>query len=219
MYRQPTLWEDFVESDTFSFERKLLGQGCRLVAGVDEAGRGPLAGPVVAACVILPPGCPFERYKDSKLLSAPVREELCEELDAIGALVGVGIGTVEEINRLNIFHASLLAMQKAISSLQEEPDYLLVDGKFTVPIGIPQLALVKGDSRSASVGAASIIAKVTRDRLMAQYHQQYPRYNFSQNKGYATAEHRRILQECGPCEYHRQNFKGVREDPVENPLG
>jgi ribonuclease HII len=215
---QPGLWKDFVETDSYCFERKLLGQGCRLVAGLDEPGRGPLAGPVVAACVILPASCDFHRFRDSKILTAVVRQELYAEIKGIGARIGIGIGSVEEINRLNILHASLLAMRKAIEELEVEPDYLLVDGKFPVPVAIPQQFLIKGESRSASIAAASIVAKVTRDGLMEEVHQRYPRYNFLQNKGYATLEHRRILQECGPCELHRRGFKGVGPQPANEPL-
>jgi ribonuclease HII len=206
---QPSLWENFVETDRFCYERKLLGGGCRLVAGLDEAGRGPLAGPVVAACVVLPQGCDYGRYRDSKILTPETRDELYRDLQAIGARIGVGIGSVAEIEKINILRASLLAMRKAIDAMAEAPDFLLVDGKFPVPIAIPQQVLVKGESRSASIAAASIVAKVTRDRLMADYHDRYPQYNFRRNKGYGTAEHRQALQECGPCALHRLSFKGV----------
>jgi ribonuclease HII len=215
---QPSLWEGFVETDSFCFERKLRGQGRKLVAGLDEAGRGPLAGPVVAACVILPATCAFSRFKDSKILTAAARNELYAELKEIGALIGIGIGSVDEIDRLNILHASLLAMQKAIAGLGAAPDYLLVDGKFPVPGAIPQQTLIKGESRSASIAAASIVAKVTRDGLMEELHQRHPQYNFRLNKGYGTAEHRRALQECGPCAQHRRHFKGVCQDPAEDQL-
>ena len=201
----------FVETDTFSFERQLSSQGFKIVAGTDEAGRGPLAGPVVAACVILPAGCNFSLFKDSKKTSAPERSRLYDLLFEIGAEIGVGYGTVEEIERLNILQASLLAMKKAVEELARVPDFLLVDGKFPVPSFIPQKNLVKGESRSASIAAASIIAKQERDRLMEKYHSQFPMYNFSKNKGYPTAEHRRLIKEHGPCEIHRRTFRGVRE--------
>jgi ribonuclease HII len=206
---QPSLWEEFIETDSFCFERRLLTGGCRLVAGLDEAGRGPLAGPVVAACVVLPPECDYERFKDSKILTADARDELYAELQAIEARIGIGIGTVAEIERINILRASLLAMRKAVDALAEQPEFLLVDGKFPVPITISQQPLVKGESRSASIAAASIVAKVTRDRLMEDYHEQYPEYNFRRNKGYGTAEHRQALKEYGPCALHRRSFKGV----------
>jgi ribonuclease HII len=183
-----------------------------MVAGLDEAGRGPLAGPVVAACVILPVTCEFARFKDSKILTAAARNALHAELKINGAMIGIGIGSVDDIDRLNILHASLLAMRRAIADLGAEPDYLLVDGKFPVPVVIPQQTLIKGESRSASIAAASIVAKVTRDGLMEELHQRHPQYNFRSNKGYGTAEHRQALLECGPCGVHRRYFKGVRQD-------
>lgn len=202
---------DFVETDTFSFERQLFGQGFDVVAGTDEAGRGPLAGPVVAACVILPVDCDFSVFKDSKKTSARERARLYALLHDIGAEIGVGYGTVENIERLNILQASLLAMKRAVEKLNSKPDFLLVDGKFPVPFLIPQKSLVKGESRSASIAAASIIAKEERDRLMEKYHGQYPMYNFAKHKGYPTAEHRRHISKYGPCEIHRRTFKGVKE--------
>ncbi|MDZ7642435.1 MAG: ribonuclease HII [Desulfurivibrio sp.] len=203
--------EQAATSDTLAFERSLWARGYRLVAGTDEAGRGPLAGPVVAACVVLPVDCRC-LFQDSKQLSAKRRRELEAELDALpGAAVGVGMASVAEIDGLNILQASLLAMCKAVEALAAAPDFLLVDGKFTIPLELPQQALVKGDSRSASIAAASIVAKQRRDRLMAELHRQYPQYNFLQHKGYATAEHRRLLRRFGPCPEHRRSFKPVRE--------
>jgi len=205
------------EIDTFIFERRAAEQGYCFVAGVDEVGRGPLAGPVVAASVILPIDCDFSRFDDSKKLSAKVREELCLELQENGALTGIGIVTEAEIDRINILQASLLAMKKSLEALPSEIDFLLVDGKQQVPIAIPQKTLIKGDSRSASIAAASIIAKVHRDRLMADYHQKYPNYNFQKNKGYPTAEHRKALAKFGPCPIHRRSFRGVKEFFQESP--
>jgi ribonuclease HII len=201
----------FTETDSFSFERELFRQGYTIVAGTDEAGRGPLAGPVVAACVVLPEGCDFTPYKDSKKLSATVRKKLYDHLYEIGADIGVGIGTVEDIDRINILQASLLAMKRSFEALSSTPDFLLVDGKFPVPLLISQKSLVKGESRSASIAAASIIAKEERDKLMAEYDVQFPLYGFCRHKGYPTAEHRRLVKEHGPCEIHRRTFKGVRE--------
>jgi len=206
-----TLWPTFPVGDTFAIERSLLSQGYATVAGTDEAGRGPLAGPVVAACVILPLHCEYQQFKDSKKLSAKARRELAHHLVLIGAGIGVGIVSSAEIDRLNILQASLLAMRKAVEKLPTLPDFLLVDGKFTVPMAVPQKALVKGDSRSASISAASIVAKVTRDAIMKQYHLEYPQYNFARHKGYPTAEHRRVIREIGPCPIHRQSFKPVRD--------
>lgn len=181
------------------------------MAGTDEAGRGPLAGPVVAASVILPVQCRYDQFLDSKKLTPLRRRELCATLADMGAMVGVAVVSAAEIDRLNILQASLLAMKKAVSLLPVVPDFLLVDGKFTVPLHLPQQALVRGESRSASIAAASIVAKVTRDELMERYHQEYPQYNFNRHKGYPTAEHRRIMARIGPCPIHRQSFRPVRE--------
>lgn len=199
------------ESDSFSFERVLYGQGFSAVAGTDEVGRGPLAGPVVAACVILPRDCDYTLFKDSKKLTPATREYLAALLKEIGAVIGVGVIPEQMIDRVNILQASLLAMKKAMDTMPYKPDFLLVDGKFLVPVPTPQRALIKGDSRSASIAAASIIAKVTRDDLMRQYHRQYPHYSFHSNMGYPTAEHRRALAAHGPCPLHRKSFSGVKE--------
>ena len=208
-----TLWpaSSAGAGDTFAIERSLISRGYATVAGTDEAGRGPLAGPVVAACVILPLHCEYQQFQDSKKLSAKARRELAHRLVALEAEIGVGIVSAAEIDRLNILQASLLAMRKAVERLPGLPDFLLVDGKFTVPMSVPQKALVKGDSRSASISAASIVAKVTRDAIMEQYHLEYPQYNFARHKGYPTAEHRRVIREIGPCPIHRQSFKPVRD--------
>ena len=204
------LWAgEAAASDSLAFERSLWAQGYRLVAGTDEAGRGPLAGPVVAACVLLPPDCP-PVFQDSKRLTPARRRELAAELLAMpGAGVGVGVVSAAEIDRLNIFQASLLAMRQAVGQLNPPPDFLLVDGKFTLSIDLPQQALVKGDSRSLSIAAASIVAKVRRDRIMEELHQHYPQYQFQHHKGYGTAEHLRLLHRHGPCPEHRRSFRPV----------
>lgn len=206
-----SLFPLFEEIDTFSFERELTRQGYTSIAGVDEVGRGPLAGPVVAASVILPPSCNFSIFDDSKKLSAKTREYLCDVLKENGAIIGVGVVSEAKIDRINILQASLLAMKKSQESLAVKPDFLLVDGKFPVPVSLAQQALIKGDSRSASIAAASIVAKVTRDALMVSYHRQYPQYSFHKNKGYPTAEHRKALAAHGPCPIHRRSFAGVKE--------
>ena len=206
-----SLWPDSSEADTFSIERSLLAQGYSTVAGTDEVGRGPLAGPVVAACVVLPLDCDYQIFQDSKKISEKVRKELVITLTDIDAMIGVGIVSPEEIDRINILQASLLAMKKAVEQLPVTPDFLLVDGKFKVPMALAQQPLIKGDSRSASIAAASIVAKVTRDEMMIAFHKQYPIYNFKQHKGYPTAEHRRIIKEHGPCAIHRRSFKPVSE--------
>ncbi len=199
------------EWDTFSFERELTGKGVRLVAGVDEAGRGPLAGPVVAASVILPADCRYSLFQDSKKLTEKQRDTLFATLTGMGIPIGVGVATPEEIDEINILRASLLAMKRAVLELPAMPDFLLVDGKFTVPLQVNQQALVKGESKSASIAAASIVAKVTRDKIMRDYHAAYPRYNFEKHKGYPTKEHRDLLRQFGPCEIHRKTFSGVQE--------
>ncbi|WP_417911433.1 ribonuclease HII [Candidatus Electronema sp. TJ] len=185
------------------------------IAGVDEAGRGPLAGPVTAACVILPPDSDHSRWKDSKKLTPLRRERLWSELRLSAALIGIGLASAEEIDQLNIHRASLLAMRRAVENCADKagnlPDYLLVDGLFKVPVNLPQLALVKGESKSASIAAASIVAKVLRDHLMADCHEQYPQYNFLQHKGYPTKAHRAAIAEHGPSPIHRRSFHGVRE--------
>jgi ribonuclease HII len=185
--------------NTFFHEHRLHQHGLLRIAGVDEAGRGPLAGPVTAACVLLPPDSDHSRWKDSKKLTPLRRELLYSELRRSTALIGVGLASVEEIDQLNIHRASLLAMRRAVEncvdSAGNHPDYLLVDGLFKVPVNLPQLALVKGESKSASIAAASIVAKV----LLLQH------------KGYPTQAHRAAIAEHGPSPIHRRSFHGVRE--------
>jgi ribonuclease HII len=198
-------------NDSFFYERQLARQGHCLIAGVDEAGRGPLAGPVVAGAVILPEDCDYQQFKDSKKLTPKKREKLYQVLQDMQTPIGVGIADPEEIDRINILQASLLAMKRAIDALALNPDYILVDGKFPVPVMIPQAPLIKGEDKSASIAAASIIAKVTRDSMMSVMHEQFPQYNFSKHKGYPTKEHKQLIVEYGPSIVHRKSFKGVRE--------
>jgi len=205
------LFADLQETDTFSFERQLAENGFCQVAGTDEVGRGPLAGPVVAASVILPAACDFAVFDDSKKLSAARRDLLYERLREIKAVSSVAIVSEREIERINILQASLLAMRLSMESLAVEPDFLLVDGRHKAPVSVPQYPLIKGDARSASIAAASIIAKVTRDRIMVKLHEKYPVYNFKQNKGYPTKEHRLAIVEHGPCPCHRKTFARVKE--------
>lgn len=181
------------------------------VVGVDEAGRGCLAGPVCAAAVILKDNAEASLFTDSKLLSAKRRDELYDVIFQ-QALVGVGFASVLEIEKINILNASLLAMKRAIEKLSLSPGIVLVDGKFKVPgILVPQVALIKGELRAAPIAAASIIAKVSRDRLMDQMHEEFPQYSFLQHKGYATELHRKAIAEFGPTRHHRQCFAGVKE--------
>jgi len=211
----PLLFPTLQEGDTFAYERFLQGRGFFHIAGLDEAGRGPLAGPVVAGCVIFSPACDTRPYQDSKKISAHRRDILFRDLQNSEAALGVGIASPAEIDCINILQASLLAMRRAIEDCTEQyglsPDFLLVDGTFKVPLDCPQQTLTKGESKSASIAAASIIAKVTRDRLMAEYQLQYPQYNFQQHKGYPTKAHRAAIAEFGPSPLHRKTFKGVRE--------
>jgi ribonuclease HII len=203
------------DGDTFFYERQLMHRGFNSVAGVDEAGRGPLAGPVVAGCVILSQHSDYLQFKDSKKLTALRRDKLFTSLHNSDAAIGVGVATVEEIDQINILQASLLAMKRAVIDCMQlfscTIDFLLVDGTFAVPMDLHQQALVKGESKSASIAAASIVAKVTRDRIMAELHEQFPQYNLLQHKGYPTRAHREAISEYGPSAVHRKTFKGVRE--------
>ncbi len=193
------------------FETRFLSQGIRLIAGVDEAGRGPLAGPVVAAAVILPIPEFREQLRDSKKLLPEERESLYEKILPAALSIGTGIVEAEEIDRINIARATEKAMAMAVSLLSRKPDMLLVDGILPVPHPSPQRTIVKGDNLSVSIAAASIVAKVTRDRIMMAYHEEYPQYNFAKHKGYGTWEHREAIKRHGCCEYHRKTFRGVSE--------
>jgi ribonuclease HII len=198
--------------DMGRFERDLRGRGYRFVAGIDEAGRGPLAGPVVAAAVILPDRYEYPEINDSKKLSPKRRERLYEVIQKDAVAVGVGLSEVFVIDSINILQATLLAMQEAVVGLFVKPDYLLIDGLNTIGLGTPQQVVVRGDSLSISIAAASIIAKVSRDRLMEMYHRQFPAYNFLRNKGYGTREHREAIVKYGRCKIHRRSFHVVGVD-------
>jgi len=201
-----------------TFETLAYGEGYRCIAGVDEAGRGPLAGPVVAAAVIFPPEYLNSEINDSKTLTVNKRDELYKVISQDAIAVGVGVAEADVIDRINILRASLQAMCDAILELSLAPDFILIDGLYTVALDIPQKALVKGDGLSVSIAAASIIAKVSRDRIMEMYHRQFPQYNFLQNKGYGTAEHRKILQEIGMCKIHRRSFHLKHDDTRQTLL-
>ena len=195
-------------------------RGYLRVAGVDEAGRGPLAGPVVAAAVILPEGLLLPGVNDSKKLTAAVREELFEVISREALSVGVGFGDHTLVDRINILQATLSAMRDAVSTLSLTPDYLLIDGISTIPMNIPQRTVKKGDSLSLSIAAASIIAKVTRDRLMEKYDALYPGYGFAAHKGYGAASHLAAIAKLGPSPIHRKSFRGVKEHvPVKAGSG
>ncbi len=197
--------------DLWVFEREVKQDGFAQIAGIDEAGRGPLAGPVVAAAVILPFSFSAAGINDSKKLTAKKRAALYETIYDGAIAVGVGVVEADEIDRINILKASLLAMAIAVDKLDIPPDYLLVDGSFRIDSNLPQKAIPKGDGLSVSIAAASIIAKVTRDRLMAHYHKLYPQYNFEKHKGYPTRAHRDAICVHGCCPIHRKTFKGVKE--------
>jgi Ribonuclease HII len=180
-----------------SFERRAHQRGYKLIAGIDEAGRGPLAGPVVAAAVILSPDYENTEIKDSKQLSARKRERLYEIIKQDALSIGLGVAEASIVDAVNILQATLIAMKEAVSNLSITPDYLLIDGTHRIFLSIPQETIVKGDSLSLSVASASIIAKVSRDRIMEIYHRQFPQYNFLKNKGYGTSEHREAIKKYG----------------------
>jgi ribonuclease HII len=196
------------------FECEAWTRGFRRVAGVDEAGRGPLAGPVVAAAVILPRRCRLEGLRDSKLLSERQREQLYRQLLTVAVDVGVGVVDAEVIDALNILEATRLAMAQAVRHLTPSPDYLLLDAVVLSGMVMEQRAVIKGDRLCRSIAAASIVAKVVRDRLMARAHARYPQYGFLAHKGYGTAEHLRQLRRYGPCALHRRSFAPVRAAEV-----
>ena len=191
----------------YEFEKAAVNSGFSCICGVDEAGRGPLAGPVCAAAVILPEGAVIEGLDDSKKLTEKKREKLYDLIKETAVAYSVAYGTLEEIETVNILEATYLAMNRAIEGLSVKPDFALIDGN-RVPRGIkiPCETIVKGDSKSMSVAAASVLAKVTRDRLMLEYDKKYPEYNFKKHKGYGTKEHTELIKQYGPCEIHRLSF-------------
>ena len=207
----------------FKFEREILQRGIQRVAGVDEAGRGPLAGPVVCAAVILPnawieKGVPYKLrgLNDSKQLDADEREKYYAFLTTCGEVLwGVAIMSVEVIDRINILRASLEGMNVALEQLNPGPEHTLVDGPYISTLKHPQTPLIDGDARSYSIAAASVIAKVTRDRMMIEYDREFPGYGFAEHKGYMTPRHMAALGELGPCPLHRRSFAPVRASDPE----
>ena len=193
------------------FELVLWKSGVKDIAGVDEAGVAPLAGPVVAAAVMFPPNTDIAGINDSKQVDPQTREELAKEIRARASGVSVGIGTVEDIDRINIYHASLLAMQRAVEGLPRKPQHVLVDARTVPGIDVPQNAFNKGDGLNFSIAAASIIAKTTRDAMMCELDRQYPGYGFASHKGYPTPDHRKAFMELGPCKVHRMSFPVIHE--------
>ncbi len=231
----------------WEYEKKALNKGYKQIAGIDEAGRGPLAGPVVSAAVILPENFSCPGITDSKKLSEKKRNEFFPVITEQAVCVATGIASHKEIDQINILQASLLSMKRAVENLSQpdnltshnltshnfispdfispdfispcfispcfiSPDFLLIDGKFIIDMDIDQSAIIKGDSKSISIAAASIIAKVTRDAIMTKIHEQYPLYNFIQNKGYPTKAHKKAILQHGHCPVHRLTFKGVKEE-------
>ena len=200
------------------FELACQQSGYKQIAGVDEAGRGALAGPVIAAAVILPIDCSLDGLNDSKQLSPKQRDRLSDEIHRVAVAIGVGAIDNQVIDRLNILNATLLAMKEAVENLILQPDYLLVDGLHLPQTDIPGEAIPKGDSRSYSIAAASIIAKTTRDKRMIALDRTYPNYGFLKHKGYPTPQHRQAIAEFGASDIHRHTFKLLPDDQIELSL-
>ena len=196
--------------DLCSFENKARRKGFTVVAGIDEAGRGPLAGPVVAAAVVFPPEMKIPGIDDSKKLTPKKRRNLLGIIYQEAMSIGIGIVDPGEIERTNILRAALLAMAMAAGNLRPAPDCLLIDGTFPIASPLPQQSIPKGDSLSVSIAAASIVAKETRDSLMQRYHEEYPQFGFDRHMGYPTKAHKEAIAIHGACPIHRRTFKGVR---------
>ncbi len=192
--------------DWFKYENEEYSRGCYLVCGVDEAGRGPLAGPVYAAAVILPAGCEIKGINDSKKLSEQKRNALFDIITQTAVARHIASASVEEIDEINILQATFLAMRRAVEGLKVVPDTVLVDGNMVPPLKLPARAIVKGDSLSASIAAASVLAKVSRDRYMLELDKRYPQYGFAFHKGYGTKLHYEALAEHGISPVHRKSF-------------
>lgn len=199
------------EESPLDHEIRARRRGFRVIAGVDEAGRGPLAGPVVAAAVVLPDGFELPGLTDSKQLSPAERERLFPLIRSRALAVGVGVASAREIDEINVLQATLRGMVKAVGRLPTAPDFLLVDGITPVPVPLRQQTIRQGDSRSLSIAAASVVAKVIRDRIMDAYDRIYPGYGFARHKGYGSAEHLKAIARLGPSPLHRRTFGGVRE--------
>jgi ribonuclease HII len=205
-----TLFED-APRDLFAYEKRAMSRGYTAIAGVDEAGRGALAGPVVAAAVILAPAGDYTGIDDSKKLTPRQREFFFDKIMSQAVAVGIGYGDSLLVDQINILQATLQAMTAAVDSLPVVPDFLLIDGISSPPLSIPAQTIKKGDSASVSIASASIIAKVTRDRLMVALGEKYPQYGFSVHKGYGSPAHLGSIASFGPCPVHRMTFRGVRE--------
>lgn len=195
-----------MEKDWLFYENEARNNGYQIICGVDEAGRGPLAGPVFVAAVVLPPNLMIDGLNDSKKLSEKKREILYDEIKSLAVACNVAFATEREIDEINILNATFLAMKRAITGLNLQPDVVLVDGNRSPDLNVPTQTIVKGDSLSASIAAASILAKVERDRLMKNLSKKYPEYNFEKHKGYGTKMHIDLIKKYGPCEIHRKSF-------------
>lgn len=193
-------------TDLWELENEIYDSGVSLICGVDEAGRGPLAGPVCAAAVILPRNIEIVGLNDSKKLSEKSREKLYDEICEKAMSLGIAFASVEEIEELNILNAAMLAMNRAIAQLEPQPELALIDGNRSSAIEINSRCVIKGDAKCADIAAASILAKVTRDRYMLEMAEKYPEYHFERHKGYGTKLHYEALREYGPCEIHRPSF-------------
>ncbi|MEW6097453.1 MAG: ribonuclease HII [bacterium] len=202
--------EDFRLKKLCKYEEEVFSLGHKLVGGVDEAGRGPLAGPVVAAVVILPQNAKISGINDSKKLTPAMRERLCKTISKIVIDWGVGIVDEQKIDEINILQATYMAMGKAINSLKAKPHFLLVDGHNIPHIDILQKPIIKGDQLSISIQAASILAKVIRDRIMVEYDKEFPQYGFAKHKGYGTALHIESIKKYGICKIHRKSFEPIK---------
>jgi ribonuclease HII len=205
------LFGDELACDPLFFEVRARASGYACIAGLDEAGRGPLAGPVVAAAVVLPSGLLIPGLTDSKQVPEQERERLFGVILEQAVCYGIGIVDEQTIDDVNILQATILAMEKALHELSPQPDYLLLDAITLPRVRLPQKPLIKGDFRSHSIAAASILAKVTRDRLMLELHEKFPLYNFKKHKGYGTKEHLSLIREYGPCDAHRKSFHPVAQ--------
>ena len=195
-----------MEKDWLFYENEARNNGYQIICGVDEAGRGPLAGPVFAAAAVLPPNLMIDGLNDSKKLSEKKREILYDEIKSLAVACNVAFATEREIDEINILNATFLAMKRAITGLNLQPEAVLVDGNRSPDLNVPTQTIVKGDSLSASIAAASILAKVERDRLMKNLSKKYPEYNFEKHKGYGTKMHIDLIKKYGPCEIHRKSF-------------
>lgn len=205
-------------------EREAYRRGFRFICGIDEAGRGPLAGPVVAAAVILPRNVRLPGVTDSKRLLPSQREEFFKKIQSRALAIGIGVVDHSIIDEINILQATFRAMMSAVEQLKTQPDFLLIDGPYKLPAEIEQKGIPQGDGLSLSIAAASIIAKVHRDRIMCRLHEEFPLYGFDAHKGYATARHCEAIRIHGPCSFHRRSFRGVmpgtecRVEDDEEPL-